>query len=48
MHLIRIRGGKVTEIRLFNDTHALVQAYFGGDIHSATVVQSEASEPLRR
>jgi ketosteroid isomerase-like protein len=33
MHLVWIRHGKVTGFRLFNDTHALVQAYFGGDVH---------------
>jgi ketosteroid isomerase-like protein len=40
MHLFRIRGGKLSEFRAFNDTHALVQAHFGGDIHSNTVAQS--------
>jgi uncharacterized protein len=44
MHLVRIRHGKVTEFRLFNDTHALVQAHFGGDIHSVSVAPSKATE----
>lgn len=48
MHMIRIRNGKVTEFRLFNDTHALLQAYFGGDIHSASAAPSEVAPPLRR
>jgi uncharacterized protein len=46
LHLLRIRNGKVTEFRIFNDTHALVQAHFGGDIHSANVAPSEASAPI--
>lgn len=41
MHLFRIMNGKLTEFRIFHDTHALVQAHFGGDIHSATVAPSE-------
>ena len=47
MHLVRIRHGKVTEFRLFNDTHALVQAHFGGDIHSVFVAPLEAKESLQ-
>jgi uncharacterized protein len=35
VHLFRIRNGKVAEFRSFGDTHALVQAFFGGDIHAA-------------
>jgi ketosteroid isomerase-like protein len=43
MHLFRIHGGKVTEFRAYGDTHAMVQAHFGGDIHSVTVAPSEAT-----
>lgn len=46
LHLLRIKNGKVTEFRIFNDTHALVQAHFGGDIHSAALGSSEAKAPL--
>ncbi|MDI9849802.1 nuclear transport factor 2 family protein [Rhodoblastus sp. 17X3] len=48
LHLLRIRNGKVTEFRIFNDTHALVQAHYGGDIHSVTVAPTEATATLRR
>lgn len=34
MHLLKVMNGKLTEVRIFHDTHALVQAHFGGDIHS--------------
>jgi ketosteroid isomerase-like protein len=43
MHLFRIRNGKLTEFRDYGDTHAMVQAHFGGDIHSVTVSPSEAT-----
>ena len=43
IHLFRMRNGKLTEVRIFHDTHALVQAHFGGDIHSVTVAPSEAT-----
>src|SRR5271157_2375194 len=46
IHLFKIRNGKVTEFRNFGDTHALVQAHFGGDIHSVTVAPSEATARL--
>ncbi len=46
MHLFRMRNGKVTEFRVFGDTHAEVQAHFGGDIHSVTVAPSEATARL--
>ena len=42
MHLFKIRNAKVIEFRVFNDTHALVQAHFGGDIHSVTVERDRA------
>ena len=48
MHLFQIRNGKVTEFRVFNDTHALVQAHFGGDIHSVTVAPSAATARFQR
>lgn len=35
IHLFRIRNGKVVEFRAYSDTHAQVQAFFGGDIHAA-------------
>ena len=43
MHLFKIRNAKVIEFRVFNDTHALVQAHFGGDIHSVTVERDRAA-----
>ena len=46
LHLVKISHGKVSEFRLFNDTHALVQAHFGGDIHSASA-PSEPTESLQ-
>jgi uncharacterized protein len=45
-HMFRIRDGKVIEFREHLNTHALVQAYFGGDIHSVTVVQSDQTAQL--
>jgi ketosteroid isomerase-like protein len=48
MHLFRIKDWKLIEFRGFNDTHALVQAHFGGDIHSITVAPSEATAPFQR
>ncbi len=47
MHMFKIRNGKVTEFRVFGDTHAAVQAHFGGDIHSVTVAPSEATARLQ-
>ncbi len=41
MHLFWIMNGKLTEVRMFDDTHAMVQVHFGGDIHSVTVAPSE-------
>lgn len=48
LHLIKIRDGKVSEFRLFNDTHALVQAHTGDDIHSFSAAPPDAAPPLRR
>jgi len=45
-HIFKIDDGKVTEFREFTDTHAVVQAYFGGDIHSVTVAPSEQTARL--
>jgi ketosteroid isomerase-like protein len=45
-HIIRIENGKVTEFREYLDTHALVQAYFGEDVHSVTVAASEQTARL--
>lgn len=46
MHLFMIKDGKVAAFREYGDTHALVQAYFGGDVHSVTVAPSEATAHL--
>jgi ketosteroid isomerase-like protein len=43
MHLLRIMNGKLTEVRIFHDTHALVQAHFGGDIHSTEAPSAAAA-----
>jgi ketosteroid isomerase-like protein len=43
IHLFKIENGKVVSFRDYCDTHALVQAYFGGDIHAVTVAPSEAT-----
>jgi ketosteroid isomerase-like protein len=40
-HIFKVQNGKVLEFREYLDTHAVVQAYFGGDIHSVTVAPSE-------
>ena len=45
-HMFRIRDGKVIEFREYLNTHALVQAYFGGDIHSITVAPSDQTAQL--
>jgi ketosteroid isomerase-like protein len=45
-HMFRISDGKVTEFREYVDTHALVQAYFGGDIHSVTIAPSDQTAQL--
>ncbi|MCW2286140.1 ketosteroid isomerase-like protein [Rhodoblastus acidophilus] len=45
-HIFKIENGKVVEFRDFTDTHAVVQAYFGGDIHSVTVAASEQTARL--
>ena len=45
-HIFKVEDGKVTEFREFTDTHAVVQAYFGGDIHSVTVAPSEQTAGL--
>ena len=43
IHLFKIQNGKVVSFRDYGDTHAVVQAYFGGDIHSVTVAPSAAT-----
>jgi len=45
-HLFTIRNGKVTTFRVYADTHALVQAYYGGDIHSAAATAAETAARL--
>jgi len=42
MHLFRIRDGKVASFRSNHDTHAVVQAYYGGDVHMAGLPSGEA------
>jgi ketosteroid isomerase-like protein len=42
-HMFRIRNGKVIEFREYLNTHALVQAYFGGDIHSVTIASEQTA-----
>ncbi len=42
VHLLKIRDGKVVTFREYDDTHALVQAFYGGDVHSVTVAPSES------
>jgi uncharacterized protein len=46
LHLFKIRDGKVTAFREYIDTHAAVQAYCGGDIHSAAMTSAEAAARL--
>ncbi len=41
MHLFRIRDGKVACFRSNHDTHAAVQAYYGGDVHMAGLPSGE-------
>ena len=45
-HILRIQDGKVLEFREYLDSHALVQAYFGGDIDSVTVAPSDLEPQL--
>ncbi len=45
-HIFKIRDGKIVEFREYPNTHALVQAYFGGDIHAVTIAASEQTERL--
>ena len=45
-HIFKIKDGKVVEFRAYVNTHALVQAYFGGDIHSLTVAPSDQTAQL--
>lgn len=44
-HVFRILGGKVIAFHEFVDTHALVQAFIGGNVH-AIGLPSSAVEPL--
>jgi uncharacterized protein len=44
--MFRIRDGKVIEFWNYLNTHALVQAYFGGDIYSVTVGPSDQTARL--
>jgi uncharacterized protein len=43
MHLFRIRDGKVAYFRSNHDTHAVVQAYYGGDVHMAGLPSGETA-----
>jgi uncharacterized protein len=45
-HIFKIKDEKIVEFREYLNTHALVQAYFGGDIHSVTVAPSDLTAPL--
>jgi ketosteroid isomerase-like protein len=46
LHLFKIRNGKVTALREYGNTHAVVQAYCGGDIHSAAMTSAEQEARL--
>jgi ketosteroid isomerase-like protein len=46
LHLFKIRNGKVTAFREFANTHAVVQAYCGGDIHSVAMTSAEQKARL--
>jgi len=46
-HFFRIIGGKVVSFREYFDTHAVVQAYVGGDIHSVGL-PAGAESPAQR
>jgi len=46
LHLFKIRDGKVTAFREYANTHAVVQAYCGGDIHSAAMTPAETAARL--
>jgi ketosteroid isomerase-like protein len=46
LHLFKIRDGKVTAFREYANTHAVVQAYCGGDIHSAAMTPAEQEARL--
>ena len=46
LHLFKIRDGKVTAFREYANTHAIVQAYCGGDIHSAAMTPAETAARL--
>ena len=43
MHLFTIRDGKVASFRSNHDTHAVVQAYYGGDVHMAGLPSGETT-----
>jgi ketosteroid isomerase-like protein len=45
LHLFKLRNGKVTYFRAFTDTHAAVQAFFGGDAHSAGLPSDRPPRP---
>jgi ketosteroid isomerase-like protein len=46
LQLFKIRDGKVTAFRDYGNTHAVVQAYCGGDIHSAAMTPAEQAARL--
>lgn len=45
-HVIKIHDGKVITFREYDDTHALMQAFYGGDLHSIGVAPSEMTARL--
>ncbi len=45
LHLFKLRNGKVTYFRAYTDTHAAVQAYFGGDVHAAGLPSDRPAAP---
>jgi ketosteroid isomerase-like protein len=47
LHLFKISDGKVTAFREYANTHAIVQAYCGGDIHSAATTPAETAARMQ-
>ena len=45
-HLLWLRNGKVIRFQEYSDTHALVQAYNGGDVHAVGIAKDSARPPL--
>ncbi len=47
-HVFKILGGKVIAFHEFVDTHGLVQAFIGGDVHAVGLPSSAAGAPATR